>query len=168
MTVLTIDLGRASTIVDLADADLIAGFEWRLAGAKERRYVLAQRGRMLIYLHRLIVGAGPDELVDHVNRDTLDNRSCNLRVATKSQNGANRVADRRRAGTTSRHKGVSWNRERRRWRAYIHMDGKTRALGAFRSEDDAARAYNAAALATWGRFARLNDVPDREDEADGA
>lgn len=147
--------------IDRADVDLVSGFDWHLVGDG---YVAATRGRMFIYLHRLIAGAGPDELVDHANQDHLDNRSCNLRIATKSQNGANRGPDRRRLGTSSRHKGVSWAKSRNCWRAYIHIDGRTRFLGSFTDEEDAARAYNAAALEAWGEFARLNDVKESVDD----
>jgi hypothetical protein len=145
-------------IVDRGDAELIAGFNWKMLG---NGYVMAHRAHFSIYLHRLIAGAGPDELVDHINRDPLDNRAVNLRIATSWQNSGNRGPDRRRLGTSSRHKGVSWSRHKNRWRAYIHIDGRTRCLGTFTDEDDAARAYNVAALAHWGSFARLNDVPDR-------
>lgn len=146
-----------STIVDRADADLVAGFAWRML---KNGYVNAQRGQMYLYIHRLVAGAGPRERVDHINRNPLDNRASNLRIATGSQNGANRIADQRRAGTSSRHKGVYWDTSRSRWHAGIHVNGRSYSLGRFATEDEAARAYNAAALDHWGEFARLNDVPD--------
>lgn len=124
--------------------------------------MIAHRSRFSVYLHRLIIGAGSGDLVDHINRNPLDNRTANLRLATRSQNAANRGADRRRNGTTSRHKGVSFNKARGKWCAYIHVDGKTRSLGRFEAEDDAARAYNKAAVEAWGEFARLNDIADME------
>lgn len=145
----------AHALIDWADEELCRGFPWHQTAAG---YVQAQRGNLYLYLHRLIAGAGPDELVDHINQDPLDNRTCNLRIATKGENAANRGADRRRLGTSSRHKGVSWRKNRNCWGAYIHVDGKTRYLGSFVTEEEAAQAYNAAALATWGAFARLNDV----------
>lgn len=147
-------------LVDRADADLVAGFSWRRIG---NGYVQASRGNLYLYLHRLVAGAGAGESVDHANGDPLDNRAANLRIATASENGANRGPDRRRAGRTSRFKGVSLDRSRGKWMAWIHVNGKTRSLGRFAEEEDAARAYNAAALEAWGEFARLNDVPDRED-----
>jgi len=146
------------TIIDAADADLCAGFTWRRTGKEGEWYAQAQRGRLYVYMHRLIAGAGVDEKVDHINRDRLDNRSCNLRIATSSQNSANRGPDNRRIGTTSRHKGVSWSKSRGKWVTYLHHEGKTRYLGRYASEDEAARAYNRAAVEVWGEFARLNDI----------
>lgn len=156
MTTYRIPLGKNGyTVIDKADEQLARGFHWKLLG---NGYVAAQRGNLILYLHRLIAGAGPGESVDHINMDPLDNRTSNLRIATKSQNGANRGADRRRIGTSSRHKGVSWRKHRGCWGAYIHVNGKTRYLGSFKDEKQAAIAYNTAALAAWGEYARLNDV----------
>lgn len=143
-------------MVDAADRDLVAGFKWQL---RTDGYVAAWHGRMMLMLHRLVVGAAPDELIDHRNMDPLDNRSGNLRVATKAQNAANRNADRRKRGKTSRYKGVSWKSDRGYWVAHAHIDGKTRYLGSFAVEDDAARAYNVAAIEAWGEFARPNVIP---------
>lgn len=159
MSTYHIPLGVVSTVIDYADEQLTRGFHWRLLA---NGYVMAQRGSFCLYLHRLIAGAAPDEIVDHINQDPLDNRSCNLRISTKQLNGANRGADRRRLGTSSRHKGVSWRKHRNCWGAYIHVDGRTRYLGSFLSEDDAAHAYNVAAVETWGDYARLNDVPNNK------
>lgn len=157
MTIFHIPLTKGkSTVIDRADEQLARGFPWKL---QANGYVGAQRGSMFIYLHRLIAGAGTNESVDHINQDPLDNRTSNLRIASKGENAANRGADRRRIGTSSRHKGVSWRKHRDCWGAYIHVNGKTRYLGSFKDEGEAANAYNQAALATWGKFARLNDVP---------
>lgn len=154
-------------IVDAADADLIAGFTWRLVGPRDNRYAQAQRGKMYVYMHRLIAGAGPDEIVDHINGDRLDNRSANLRLCSQALNAANRGPDRRRLGTTSRHKGVSWSKSREKWCAYIHVNGKTRSLGRFVTEREAAEAYNRAAVEAWGEYARLNIIEEKG-EADEA
>jgi hypothetical protein len=112
--------------------------------------------RLHVYMHRLVIGAGPGDKVDHVNRDGLDNRRINLRLATSSQNSANRIADRRRNGTSSAYKGVSWDKSRQRWTTYITVDGHHRHLGRYATELEAAAAYDAAAEEAWGDFARLN------------
>jgi hypothetical protein len=145
----------AVALIDTADNLLACGFGWRKIG---NGYVQASRGDFTIYLHRLIAGAGPKDYVDHINGDPLDNRSANLRLCNASQNHANRGADRRRLGSTSRHKGVSWDKRRSKWVAHVHVDGRTRYLGRYASEDEAALAYNAAAVEAWGEFARLNIV----------
>ena len=145
----------AVAIVDRADGDLVAGFHWDLMS---NGYVGAWHRQMHIYLHRLVAGAGANELIDHRNMDRLDNRLANLRPATKGQNGANRPKDRLKSGGTSRYKGVSWKTGKKAWVAHIHVDGKTKYLGQFADEADAARAYNAAALEAWGEFARLNII----------
>lgn len=156
-TVFRIPLGsECFALIDWADEPLCQGFNWHKT---VNGYVQAQRGSFYVYLHRLIAGAGTGELVDHINQNLLDNRTCNLRIATKKLNAANRGADRRRLGTSSRHKGVSWRKSRGCWGAYIHVNGKTKYLGSYKTEQQAATAYNTAALVTWGKFARLNDVP---------
>jgi hypothetical protein len=91
--------------------------------------------------------------IDHRNRDGLDNRRENLRMATPGQNLQN---SRKRYGTTSQFKGVSWAKRSNKWRAQIGMNYIRRELGLFRLEEDAARAYDSAAIRQFGEFARLN------------
>jgi len=153
-----IELGDGvRAVVDAADRELVAGFVWKLTA---QGYVAAMRGQMFLFLHRLIAGAGPDQRVDHENGDPLDNRTSNLRFASKAQNRANAGPNRKR-GRTSRYKGVSIksrNGVHNRWVSHIHIDGRTRYLGAFGTEAEAADAYDRAAEAAWGEFARLNNA----------
>ena len=138
------------TIVDISDVDLLISRTWHLL---QVGYV-ADSYR--VYLHRLIMRPEKGKVVDHKDRDPLNNCRSNLRLATRGQNGANRKPDTRIRGTTSRFKGVCWQEDRKRWAAYIHIDGKTNFLGRFTQEHDAAAAYDKAALETWGEFALLN------------
>jgi len=101
-------------------------------------------------MHRLILNAQPNQQVDHINGDGLDNRRVNLRLCTHSQNCANRSKS--LSLTSSRYKGVSRCADCNRWRDSF----KARLLGLFTSEEDAARAYDTVARETWGEFARLN------------
>jgi hypothetical protein len=103
-----------------------------------------------IKLHRLLTEAPSELLVDHANRDTMDNRLANLRVCSVSQNRRNS----RGFGTTSVFKGV--RAVHGRFLARIHCDGQKIHLGTFATEEAAARAYDAAAIKHFGEFARLN------------
>jgi hypothetical protein len=94
--------------------------------------------------------------VDHINRDTLNNQLSNLRLATDSQQAQNR---RLRSDNTSGYRGVGWNKGARKWRARITVDGKVIFIGDFADKEEAARAYDAAAIEHFGEFAVLN-FPD--------
>lgn len=104
-------------------------------------------------MHREILQPGPGFEVDHVNGDGLDNRRANLRECVRTQNNANHGLGRLNA---SGFKGVSWDAANRRWRTSISAAGVTRNLGRYDRPEDAARAYDRAAVATFGDFARLN------------
>lgn len=108
--------------------------------------------RKTILMHRFILQAPKGVQVDHINGDPLDNRRCNLRLATAQQNRRNMAP---RSGK-SKYKGVCTFESR--WRASITVDYKTIHLGLFPTEIQAARAYNEAAIRYFGEFARLNDI----------
>ena len=78
-------------------------------------------------------------LVDHKDRNKLNNNIENLRELTKSENNKN--ADKRK-NCTSKYKGVSWNKNERKWEARLKLNGKHLFLGYFNNEDDAGQAYN--------------------------
>ena len=78
-------------------------------------------------------------LVDHKDRNKLNNNIENLRELTKSENNKN--ADKRK-NCTSKHKGVSWDKRRRKWEARLMLNGKNLFLGYFNNEDDAGQAVN--------------------------
>jgi hypothetical protein len=99
-------------------------------------------------MHNLITGW---RFVDHVDHNGLNNRRSNLRAATKAQNAAN---ERKRPGCSSQYKGVVWHRNR--WQARIEIGDEYRYLGRFVSEEEAARAYDAAAVTAWGQYANPN------------
>lgn len=98
------------------------------------------------YMHAMLMGR---TLVDHINHNGLDNRRANLRLVTKAQNAAN---SRNRRDSRSGLKGVSWRPHAGKWAAKI----KHQHLGYFTSAEEAALAYDAAALTEFGEFACLN------------
>lgn len=108
-----------------------------------------------IFMHRLLMDA-PDWLeVDHKNRQRWDNRKINLRLCTFAENMQNRVKP-IRGSSTSRYKGVDWNKQRSMWRVHGTAFGRRTYLGYFHDEREAAAAYNMFALEHQGEFALLN------------
>lgn len=146
------------SLVDEEDYELAASILWRPVPSTNTTYAHAWHRGEHVYLHRLLMGAPADLEVDHRNRDGLDNRRTNLRLATSSQNHANQPA-RNDETLTSKYKGVYFDRARRRWAAMIQVDGRQRSLGRYDSEDVAAAAYDHAAYEAWGEFAVLNNPP---------
>ena len=124
-------------------------------------HVTFSRGRQgHIAMHRLLAmlhGQDIGVVVDHRNRNTLDNRIENLRAATKSQNQYNRLSQPR---ARSGYKGVSYHKGTGRWVARISADRIARHLGYFDSPEAAGKAYDVAAIELHGEFARLNFSPE--------
>lgn len=119
------------TLVDNGDFEWLNQWKWYL---NSKGY--AMRGKrisgkqIMILMHRLINNT-PEGLkfeTDHINRDKLDNRRENLRTATRSQNKINTNL---RKDNTSGYKGVSWNKNRNRWMAQLHINGKHIHLGLY-------------------------------------
>lgn len=159
----TIRVGAAHVaLVDAADYTRLACYNWRLLrGHKGKLYAHAKFGGASLYMHRMVAGTQPGYETDHINGDGLDNRRINLRTATASQNRANMGKPHLPEGrpSSSIYKGVSWVASRGRWLAAIHVNGRSRNLGRYTTEVEAARAYDRAALAAWGEFAKVN-FPD--------
>lgn len=109
--------------------------------------------------HRLawfyFYGVWPKE-IDHINQNPSDNRICNLRECTHSQNLANVGL---LSNNTSGLRGVYWQKQKERWRAQIKIKQKSFHLGLFTCKYEAARAYNEKALEFFGKFAYQNIIP---------
>lgn len=146
-------------LIDAADAERVLAHKWTARRSVNTFYALRNiyhRGepRRTVFLHAFLTGY---LLTDHRNGNGLDNRRANLREATRTENNRN-VGQ--RSDNTSGFKGVSWNKQRQKWVAYIMIDKRQRFLGHYDNPEDAAHAYDAAAREGFGEFAWVN-LPDR-------
>lgn len=110
--------------------------------------------RTTVKMHRQVMRALGGELIDHKNGKGIDNQRDNLRIASSSQNSANRRAARK--GSKSQYKGVSWHKQHGRWYAGICHNYKQIFLGLHDDEVEAAKAYDRKAIELFGEFAKLN------------
>lgn len=154
----SIPLSKGFTaIVDDEDYEALAQFRWWATVDGRRAYAVREEGCSKIYMHRVIMKAGQGVKVDHrrhsIKEMIVDNRRCNLRLASDSENGANRGKGFGR--NASVFKGVSRAR-RQRWRAAIERGDTSLYLGGFYNEGYAALAYDLAAVRLYGEFAVTN------------
>lgn len=136
-------------LVDAADYDWLSQYNWRFHNG----YAARQERRKNIYMHREIARPPDGMMVDHINRNKLDNRRANLRPCTRRQNIRNQAA---KTGSASRFKGVEYRKDRDKYYARIRFQGRRLWLGTFTDNRDAARAYDRAAVECFGEFAHLN------------
>jgi hypothetical protein len=94
------------------------------------------------------------KMVDHIDGNPLENRKAFLRPATQAENGKNAKM---RDDNTSGHKGVTWNKDKKKWQAYIHHEGRRIHLGYFTDLEEAAKAYREAAVKYHKEFANFGE-----------
>jgi hypothetical protein len=142
--------GGHLALIDADDAVRVSARKWRL---DSDGYVISGGKQTNFKLHRFVLNAPKGVAVDHVNQDKLDNRKVNLRYVTHSQNVVHAPL---RHTNTSGYKGVTWHKRTQTWRAYIRVAGRQIHIGHYDSAQEAARAYDTAAVAEWGEFAYRN------------
>lgn len=147
--------------VDVADFPLVKKYTWRARRVRPNDLEYAMSGKSL-KMHCVIMGTPPEgKLVDHRDRDGLNNRRNNLRFATPAENARNRLGGYNK--TQSQYKGVRrYSGKQLSFGAAICINYKNIYLGMFKTEEEAAEAYNNAAKKYFGEFASLNELKKDE------
>lgn len=155
-----IPLGKGrSTIIDADDTEKVAPYKWRFhcGYVQAYKYNSKTRKSYAVHMSHIILPCPDGMFIDHINRNKLDNRRCNLRVVTRSQNNANRRCF---SNSKSQYKGVIRSKKTGWWEAAIRKDGKQISLGSYETEIAAASAYNDYARRMWGEYAVLNEIDE--------
>ena len=149
-------------LVDDEDYKMLIQYKWSFYKSKRSKMGRAQTNikinnkRTTLLLHHLIIKKPSNKKeIDHIDRNPLNNQKNNLRIVTHSQNMMNKSNYK---NSTSKFKGVYWDKSRKMWRSAISEKNKRINLGRFTNEIDAAKAYNEKAEELHGEYAYLNEV----------
>lgn len=140
-------------LVDADDYEEVSRYKWN--PTLSMRHVYARRSKRIgkrvttVIMHREILKAPKDMVVDHINGNTLDNRKANLRICTNRENLGNRKLNK---NNTSGYRGVTKVARDGKWRASVAC----RVIGDYVTAEAAAKAYDRHALKEYGKFAKLN------------
>jgi hypothetical protein len=145
-------------LVDDDDYEHLSRFKWYALKGWNTFYAFRNIKRedgkwRLLFMHREIVNTPKGILTDHKDHNGLNNQKRNLRNCTNQENQYNQRA----RGCSSKYKGVSSLGRGKGWRATIKK-GETLHIGSYRTEQDAALAYNKKAVELFGEFANLNII----------
>ena len=140
----------SSFIFDTEDLPIVRAHRWCIIDG----YASCNYEGKTVKLHRLLMNAKGDDIIDHINGNTLDNRkSSNLRIATRKDNSRNcKIYSTNAVGF----KGVHRTKNGGKYYSLITHNGKAHRLGIFDTDEDAARAYDTAARYYFGEFACVN------------
>ncbi|UCC96328.1 MAG: HNH endonuclease [Phycisphaerales bacterium] len=156
-------------LVDLDDYERLSRYKWHTVGDRGTFYAARNTGqrrglkRVVVKMHREVLKVPAGMFVDHINHNGLDNRKANLRPATQAQNARNRRKV-QRGNVHSIYKGLTWYRREERWAVRVMVNRKSKFIGYFDNELNAARAYDQAARKYHGQFASLNFPDETKNE----
>ena len=139
-------------LISKVDEGEVLQYSWLLDASKNYAGRWFYSPKRWVSLARFIDNTPKELELDHINRNSLDNRRENLRRCTRKQNMQNRGPHR------GKYKGVSFEARRNKWRATIRLDGHCKHLGYFDCPKKAALKYNEVAKYNWGEFAWLNKI----------
>lgn len=139
--------------IDIDDIDKVQKYSWY---ESDTGYLMSRINNKIVRMHRLIMDVkDKNVVVDHINHDTLDNRKNNLRIASSSQNNMNKI---KQSNNTSGITGVSWDKRKKKWRAYIKINSEHSELGFYDNFEDAVNARRNAEEKYFGEYSYKNSM----------
>ena len=162
------DITGGKVMID-DEYEWLTQFKWHVSGSGYAIHYVNRRDtefwgqpvKTTIHMHRVITGLkkGDKRVVDHVNHNKLDNRAENLRICSAAENLRNQTS-------RKKYKGVFLltGKRKKKWQSIIIFNRERHYLGTFATEEEAAMAYNEAAVTLFGEFACLNDIGNEEND----
>lgn len=153
--------GEKECYYSVSDHDLISNYKWRIKKGRNTFYAVTyirdgvRKYRPNYGMHQLLIKPPKGKCTDHKDRNGLNNTRENLRESTIQEN--NRNATKQRNNTTG-YRGVDYNKDHKSFRARININRKSVYCRYFKTAEQAAIAYNEAALKYFGEYANLNIV----------
>lgn len=144
----------AKALIDIEDIEKVKDIKWHRTELQRYTYYCKSNHSKWKSIHRLILGVDDENLVvDHINKDGLDNRKSNLRVCTNAQNLCNcKIPKNNKSGI----KGVYWSNSRNKWAAQLTINNKTKLIGRFNTFEEAVKARLEAEEKYYGEYANGN------------
>lgn len=139
-------------VIDKKDYTLIKGYKWYIS---HDNYVKSDSTKDRPYLHRLIMGCPKNMHIDHIDFNPLNNKRSNLRICTNQQNVFHQHGVK---NSSSKYKGISFYKPSKMWRARIGENSNQTHIGHFKTEIEAAIAYNEYAIKYHKEFCFLNEI----------
>ena len=138
-------------LIDIEDIEKVKEYFWHLEKFNDDLfYVACSNNGKTLRLHTLIMNTPKGYVIDHINHNGLDNRKCNLRIATQQENCQNISTP---TNNTTGFIGVYWNKQNKKWTASIRINNKQKYLGSFIDKTEAIKARLNAELKYYGEFA---------------
>jgi hypothetical protein len=146
-------------IVDVEDFERLNKYKWHCTHCGYAKTAVPNKSdkgprQIPVSMHKLICPAPDGMIIDHINRNSLDNRKANLRAATQKQNVWNRKFKRTKGRT--RYNGIRWDKNKEKWQVRLTINGRRESFGYYADEIEAAKAFDRVAKKYRGEYAFLN------------
>jgi hypothetical protein len=140
------------TLIDDEDFEKLSKYKWCFSHGYARRSEYINGKYTVFYMHREIINSPQKMDIDHIDMNGLNNQKSNLRACTHRQNLSNSGLKRK----NKNYKGIVFDKTNKKWIAQIGLNWKRIKIGRYKTEIEAARAYDEAAKKYYGEFAYLN------------